>query len=171
MKADIARCSFLYGRLNSLLEYRLCDGAHPCLAWLADTAVRRGAGARDFPVTLGNFLPCPKAVLGVSAYTKTNIPAVNAVAMNETIHDFGGFPQFLFDQRYPAPGDAALADGRIDDLLNYRRPAPQAPRNHPTQEHLMPLFAALGAGRLHAASLHPSLTFSVLRMDAFEFAD
>ena len=35
----------------------------------------------------------------------------------------------------------------------------------------MPLFAALGAGGLHAASLHTSLTFSVLRMDAFEFAD
>jgi len=171
MKADIVSCRFLYGRLNSLLQYGLCDCAHPCLAWLAGTAVRRGAGARDFPLTLGNFLPCPKAVLGVSAQRKTNIPSVNAVAVNETIHDFGGFPQILFDQRYPAPGDAALADCRIDDLLNYRRPAPQAPRNHPAQERLMPLFAALGAGGLHAASLHPSLTLSVLRMDAFEFAD
>lgn len=161
----------MYGRLSSLLEYRLCDCAHPCFAWLADRAVRRGAGARDFLVTLGNFLTCPKADLGACAQWKTNIPAFNAVAVNETIHDFGGSPQILSDQRYPAPGDSALADGRIDNLLNYHRPAPQAPRNHPAQEHLMPLFAALGAGGLHAASLHTSLTFSVLRMDAFEFAD
>jgi 4,5-DOPA dioxygenase extradiol len=30
----------------------------------------------------------------------------------ETIHDFGGFPQALFDVRYDAPGDPALAAGR-----------------------------------------------------------
>jgi 4,5-DOPA dioxygenase extradiol len=33
-----------------------------------------------------------------------------------TIHDFGGFPQALFDMRYPAPGDPALA-ARVRELL------------------------------------------------------
>jgi len=235
--------------------------------------------ARDFLVALGQSLPRPKAILVVSAHWETNNPAVNAVAVNETIHDFGGFPQILFDQRYPAPGDAALAqrvaglikavglpvgidtargldhgawvplklmypandipvlqlsvqtdlgaahhyrlglalralaeegvlilgsgsfthdlrsvdwrgnnvapgwvtdfadwvnaalaEGRIEDLLNYRRLAPHAARNHPTEEHFLPLFVALGAGGTAATSLHQSLTFSVLRMDAFEFA-
>ena len=235
--------------------------------------------ARDFLVALGQSLPRPKAILVVSAHWETNIPAVNAVAVNETIHDFGGFPQILFDQRYPAPGDpalaariagmirdaglpvgidtargldhgawvplklmypandipvlqlsvqthlgaahhyrlgqalralaeegvlilgsgsfthdlrsvdwrgnnvapgwvtefadwviTALAEGRIDELLNYRRLAPHAARNHPTEEHFLPLFVALGAGGTTATSLHQSLTFSVLRMDAFEFA-
>jgi 4,5-DOPA dioxygenase extradiol len=235
--------------------------------------------ARDFLRGLGASLPRPKAILVVSAHWETNIPAVNAVAVNETIHDFGGFPQILFDQRYPAPGDpvlaqriaelireaglpagidpargldhgawvplklmysandvpvlqlsvqthlgpahhlrlgealrplteegvmilasgsfthdlrsvnwrgpneapvwvtefadwvnAALAEGRVDDLVNYRRLAPHAVRNHPTEEHFLPLFVALGAGGLHAAHLHQSLTFSVLRMDAFAFA-
>lgn len=236
--------------------------------------------ARDFLRGLGASLPRPKAILVVSAHWETNIPAVNSVALNETIHDFGGFPQILFDQRYPAPGDpamaqriaglirdaglpmgidsargldhgawvplklmypenefpvlqlsvqthlgpahhlrlgealrplanegvlilgsgsfthdlrsvdwrginvapdwvtdfadwvnAALAEGRIDDLLNYRRLAPHAARNHPTEEHFLPLFVALGAGGIAATPLHQSLTFSVLRMDAFAFAN
>jgi len=234
--------------------------------------------ARDFLRKLGRSLPRPKAILVVSAHWETNITAVNAVAVNDTIHDFGGFPQILFDQRYPAPGDAALAqrvaalvqaaglpagintargldhgawvplklmypeadipvlqlsvqthlgpahhlklgaalrpladegvlilgsgsfthdlrsvdwrgsnmapdwvtefadwviaalaEARIGDLLDYRTLAPFAARNHPTEEHFLPLFAALGAGGLHAAQLHQSLTFSVLRMDAFAF--
>ena len=60
--------------------------------------------ARDFLRELGRTLPPPKAVLVVSAHWETNIPALNAVEVNDTIHDFGGFPQILFDQRYPAPG-------------------------------------------------------------------
>lgn len=237
--------------------------------------------ARDFLCELGRTLPRPKAILVVSAHWETNIPALNAVEVNETIHDFGGFPQILFDQRYPAPGAPALAEqiagliraaglpagidtvrgldhgawvplklmypahdipvlqlsvqtalgpahhlklgealrplagegvlilasgsfthdlrsvawrganeepawvrafadwmvkalaeGRTDDLVNYRRLAPYAARNHPTEEHLLPLFVALGAGAgAPAAHLHQSLTFSVLRMDAYAFSD
>jgi len=70
--------------------------------------------AGDFLLALGQSLPRPKAVLVVSAHWETNIPAVNAVAVNETVHDFGGFPQILFDQRYPAPGNAALAERGMD---------------------------------------------------------
>lgn len=35
--------------------------------------------------------------------------------------------------------DAALAKGQIDDLIDYRRRAPFATKNHPTEEHLLPL--------------------------------
>lgn len=237
--------------------------------------------ARDFLRQLGKSLPRPKAIVVASAHWETRIPAVNSVAVNETIHDFGGFPQILFDQRYPAPGDpalaarisgqiqaaglpagidpargldhgawvplklmypeadipvlqvslqthlgpahhlklgealaplakkdvlilgsgsfthdlrsvvwrgpqdepgwvtefadwtnAALAEGRIGDLVNYRTLAPSAARNHPTEEHFLPLFVTLGAAgkAAHSVRLHTSTTFSVLRMDAFEFA-
>lgn len=65
----------------------------------------------------------------------------------------------------------ALAQGRICDLLAYRTLAPHAARNHPTEEHLLPLFVALGGAGPDAAveHLHASHTYGVLRMDAFAF--
>ena len=45
----------------------------------------------------------------VSAHWETRGVGVCSAAQPETIHDFGGFPQALFDVRYPAPGDPALA--------------------------------------------------------------
>ena len=66
---------------------------------------------------------------------------------------------------------AALTERRTDDLLNYRRLAPFAANNHPTEEHLLPLYVALGAaGRdAHAERLHTSVTYAILRMDIYAF--
>ncbi len=68
---------------------------------------------------------------------------------------------------------AALTAHRADDLINYRRLAPFAAKNHPTEEHLLPLYVALGAGgaRARVERLHASATYSVLRMDVYAFQD
>jgi 4,5-DOPA dioxygenase extradiol len=63
----------------------------------------------------------------------------------------------------------ALLRRRDDDVANYRRLAPEAERNHPTDEHLLPLFVAYGAGRGAPERLHASQTFGILRMDAYAF--
>lgn len=65
----------------------------------------------------------------------------------------------------------ALAEQRIDDLLDYERLAPHARRNHPTVEHFVPLLVALGAGTPGVAPrrAHASTTLSVLAMDAYVF--
>jgi 4,5-DOPA dioxygenase extradiol len=250
-------------------------------------------GAPTFPLTdaparafleqfAGHLAEKPRAILMVSAHWETDIPTLTDQVVNETIHDFHGFPEALYAIRYPAPGStwlvdqimtlinraggavardphrgldhgawvplslvypdadipvvqlsvqtargpdyhyrlgqllaplrqegvlivgsgsfthdlssfreyyhalhapapewvdqfadwmsAAIEEGRIDDLLAYRERAPQAVRNHPTEEHLLPLFVALGAGEGGASQhLHKSTTHGILRMDAFAF--
>jgi 4,5-DOPA dioxygenase extradiol len=237
--------------------------------------------ARDFLAGLGLSMQRPKAILVASAHWETKQPEVNAVERNDTIHDFFGFPRALYELKYPAPGDPALAervagliraaglpctldrthgldhgawvplrlaypdakipvlqvsvqtdlgpahhlqlgralaplreddvlvigsgswthdlrrfrgqaedapatpdviafadwmhqaltDGRTDDLLAYRQKAPYAAQQHPTEEHLLPLFVAMGAGGegTKPELLHQSAMYSILRMDAYAF--
>ena len=54
-------------------------------------------------------IPVPKAVLVVSAHWFTKGTKITAMDFPPTIHDFGGFPQALFDVQYPAPGNPILA--------------------------------------------------------------
>lgn len=244
---------------------------------LTDTPVRA------FLKQLGRKLAPPNAILVVSAHWETAQPMVNAVAWNETIHDFYGFPRSLYELAYAAPGSpglaeriadllgsagfdcdidrrrgldhgawvplllmypiadipvlqlslqpplgpehhlrigqalaplrqkgvliigsgsfthdlselhghglndpapawvdhfadwfhAALTEHRGDDLLDYRRLAPFATKNHPTEEHLLPLYVALGAAGEDAGveRLHASVNYGILRMDVYAFAD
>ncbi len=65
----------------------------------------------------------------------------------------------------------AIESGRSDDLLRYRSLAPDAVRNHPTEEHFLPLFVSAGAGSPGSGGtrIHRSHTFGVFAMDAYRF--
>lgn len=76
------------------------------------------------------------------------------------VSDFGNWMQ------------GALQEGRRDALLDYRHQAPHAERNHPSEEHLMPLFVAMGAAgnSAKASQLHSSYEYGILAMDVYSFA-
>jgi 4,5-DOPA dioxygenase extradiol len=61
-------------------------------------------------VKIAKSIPVPKAVLCISAHWETKGTFVTAMQKPKTIHDFGGFPQALYDVQYPAPGDPLLAE-------------------------------------------------------------
>ncbi len=65
----------------------------------------------------------------------------------------------------------ALLGRRTQDLVSYRTKAPHAVRNHPTDEHLIPVFVALGAGDAGGRTqrLHSSIESGVISMDAYRF--
>ena len=58
---------------------------------------------------IGSQIEKPKAILVVSAHWETQGTYVTAMSNPPTMHDFGGFPQALFDVQYPAPGSPSLA--------------------------------------------------------------
>lgn len=236
--------------------------------------------SHDFLTTLGSLIPRPRAILSITAHWISTEPKVSRDPSPQTMHDFGGFPEQLYELSYPAPGapdvaeqvtnalraqgidveiieqrgldhgtwvpmklaypDAnipvvqmsvqpqrsaqwhfklgqalselrkedvlvlgsgsmthnlsayfteqhdtaptwvtefvdwvysATQDGRWEDLLNFEDLAPHAHQNHPTTEHFLPLFVALGAAAPNpvAQRLHNSIDQGVLAMDAYRF--
>lgn len=68
---------------------------------------------------------------------------------------------------------ACIARGDLEALLDYRRLAPGAQRAHPTDEHLLPLFFAIGAGGdewVQARRLAGGVIHDVLSMDGYVFS-
>ena len=57
----------------------------------------------------GSKIARPQLILCISAHWLTEGWWLTAMDKPKTIHDFGGFPQELFDVQYPAPGDTAAA--------------------------------------------------------------
>lgn len=73
-----------------------------------------------------------------------------------------GFADWLADK---------IAQRDIEALLDYRQQAPDAMRAHPSDEHLQPLYVAMGAAGASAITerLHTGVSDYVLAMDAYAF--
>jgi 4,5-DOPA dioxygenase extradiol len=82
-------------------------------------AIEDNAWSRGFRA-LGEMLPHPKAILCVSAHWFVPGVFLTGNERPETIHDFGGFPDELYEMQYPAPGDVGLAQ-RVVGLLGEER--------------------------------------------------
>jgi 4,5-DOPA dioxygenase extradiol len=101
-------------------------------------------------------------VIGSGSFTH-DLSEFRGQGLNDPAPDWvNSFADWLHDE---------LTGNQIDKLLDYRRQAPFAAKNHPTEEHLLPLYTALGAAgeQAEAERLHASATYSVLRMDVYAF--
>jgi 4,5-DOPA dioxygenase extradiol len=66
---------------------------------------------------VGKSVPHPKTVLAISAHWYISGCAVTVNPAPRTIHDFGGFPEKLYQMKYPAPGNLELTR-RVKELLS-----------------------------------------------------
>jgi len=77
-------------------------------------AIEDNAYARSWKI-LGEELPTPTAILCISAHWMTRGSTLVHIGSHpKTIHDFGGFPEALFAQQYPAPGAPEVAQAAIE---------------------------------------------------------
>jgi len=89
----------------------------------------------------GQALATPRGILAVSAHWQAAPPTLGATEVQPLVYDFYGFPEPLYQVRYPAPGAPEIAR-RVRELLGEAalRQAPQRGLDHGVWTPLVHLF-------------------------------
>lgn len=102
-----------------------------------------------------------------------NVLIVASGSLTHNLYEFRGATPHGADyvKQFAAWTARTLHAGNIDQLLDYKQYAPSAERAHPTDEHFLPLFIALGAAgqRYQTQVLDGGITHGVLAMDSYLF--
>jgi 4,5-DOPA dioxygenase extradiol len=132
---------------------------------VAQLSVVRGAGPAEHE-RLGRAL---------TALRSEGVLVVGSGSLTHNLYEFRGqeldAPVPHWVSEFEEWMKARLETGERAALLDYRGAAPFAAQNHPTEEHLLPLFVAMGAAGpdARASLLHASVEHGVLAMDAYAF--
>jgi len=83
----------------------------------------------------------------------------------------GGTADLTYAQRFADWIHTQISAGQVEPLLHYRQRHPDGVRAHPRDEHLLPLFTALGAAGpgSQASSFHRGIRDQVIAMDSYRF--
>lgn len=133
---------------------------------VAQLSLVRGAGPAEHE-RLGSAL---------SALRQEGVLVVGSGSLTHNLNEFRGqgvdapVPSWVSD--FSDWMHARLQAQQRDALLDYRRAAPDGERNHPTEEHLLPLFVAMGAAgaAARAERIHASYQYGLLAMDVYAFS-
>lgn len=112
----------------------------------------------------------------LSVLREQNILVIGSGSLTHNLHEFRrqaiDAPPPSWVTEFDMWMTAALHNCAWEALRDYRRQAPFAERNHPSEEHLYPLFVALGAAgkAARAERIHASYQYGVLAMDVFAFS-
>lgn len=152
--------------------------------WTLLKRIWPGAEVPVVPLTLvPNWTPRQQWAVGqaLAPLASEGVLIIGSGAMTHNLRRYFGLPRgAASDPRQPvAPDVAAFRDwvnarGEARDweaLLDYRRQAPYAAEQHPTDEHWLPYYVAAGAGGVDAPALrvHGSVDNGVMAMDGFAF--
>jgi 4,5-DOPA dioxygenase extradiol len=133
---------------------------------------------RDVPVTQLSVQPRAGAEAHLRAgraLAPLRREGVLVLGSGGAVHNLAGLRGDRLTPEWAAEFDAWLGrkivEGSLEELLEYRSLAPHARLAHPTEEHLLPLFVALGAGGEppRGRSLHRGWTHGSLSMNAYRF--
>jgi 4,5-DOPA dioxygenase extradiol len=100
---------------------------------------------------------------------------IGSGSITHNLHDFRAGYSAQREAPYVRPFigwvEQKLAAGDVDALLDYRRQAPHAERAHPTDEHFLPLYVALGAAgeQARAQRIDAGVDLGFLAMDIYRF--
>lgn len=124
-------------------------------------SVQSGAGAA-YHIALGRALASLRA---------DNVLIIGSGSLVHNLKELAeqGSPEPVWVEDFADWIKSRLEADDETSLCDYRLIAPYARRAHPSEEHLLPLFAAYGAGG-KARRIHASTTFGTLRMDAYSFS-
>lgn len=109
---------------------------------------------------------------------RENILIVGSGTMTHNLGDVGNFHGERNDtgetdyvREFSRWMEGKITAQDIDALTNYRNLAPHATRAHPTEEHLMPFYVALGAvgDQWQAELVHRSCVYNVINLDCYAF--
>lgn len=153
-------------------------------AWVPMRHLRPQGDLPVFQVSLPHDIDAAGALRLGAALAPLREQGVLIIGSGSMTHNLRAF--FTTRPSIDAPAPAWVSDftawvaGRMeanaaDDVLHAVDRAPHGHDNHPTPDHILPLFVAMGAGAdaegLHAERLHASTTYAVLAMDVYAFGE